>query len=246
MSVQSFGTIPAETSPVSFLPLGINSRSYARQVATGDLALDAAPTVRIDLPHMDVVLSISAEPAGRAADDAGLAISAAREGMSGDPVIGRLLHELGDTKGLDAKDGVHCDTIRLALVARWLGLRSQSSCEWQETAIGALQKWRLKRVMAYIDDHISEAISLTDLAGAAGLSRMYFAARFRAATGLRPHEYVLRRRVEQAKAMLGQTDESLVEIAFNVGFQTQAHFTTVFKRFTGVTPGRWRFSRQLA
>jgi AraC-like DNA-binding protein len=81
---------------------------------------------------------------------------------------------------------------------------------------------------------------LSDLAAFAGLSRMYFAAQFRAATGVRPHEYLLRRRVERAQDLLSTSGQALVEVALSVGFQTQAHFTTVFKRFVGQTPHRWR------
>jgi AraC-like DNA-binding protein len=71
---------------------------------------------------------------------------------------------------------------------------------------------------------------------------MHFAAQFRAATGYRPHDYLLYQRIESAKTMLSSTDTPLAEIALNVGFQAQAHFSTVFKRLTGETPGRWRFS----
>jgi len=76
----------------------------------------------------------------------------------------------------------------------------------------------------------------------AGLSKMHFAAQFRAATGYRPHEYLLHQRVERAKAMLSSLEMPLVEVALSVGFRAQAHFSTVFKRLTGETPGRWRRS----
>lgn len=69
---------------------------------------------------------------------------------------------------------------------------------------------------------------------------MHFAAQFRVATGMRPHEYLLRQRIERAQKMLVETRDSLVEIALGVGFQTQAHFTTVFRRFVGDTPYQWR------
>jgi AraC-like DNA-binding protein len=69
---------------------------------------------------------------------------------------------------------------------------------------------------------------------------MYFAAQFRAATGVRPHEFILRRRIERAQDMLLNSGTALVEIALSVGFQTQAHFTTVFKKIVGQTPHRWR------
>jgi AraC family transcriptional regulator len=103
-----------------------------------------------------------------------------------------------------------------------------------------LAKWRLVRVLTYMDANIGEPMTLMHLAAAAGLSRMCFARQFRAATGIRPHEYVLRKRIERAQRMLTETPDSLVHIALSVGFQTQAHFTTVFKRMVGSTPRRWR------
>jgi AraC-like DNA-binding protein len=69
---------------------------------------------------------------------------------------------------------------------------------------------------------------------------MHFAAQFRAATGFRPHEYLLRRRIQRAEELLRLSTMTLVDIALTVGFQTQAHFTTVFKRFVGDTPYQWR------
>jgi AraC-like DNA-binding protein len=69
---------------------------------------------------------------------------------------------------------------------------------------------------------------------------MHFASQFRAATNLRPHEFVLRRRVQRAEELLQNTTTPIVEIALSIGFQTQAHFTTIFKRFVGSTPHRWR------
>ncbi|MEW6148553.1 MAG: helix-turn-helix transcriptional regulator, partial [Pseudomonadota bacterium] len=83
-------------------------------------------------------------------------------------------------------------------------------------------------------------ITLEHLAAVAGLSRMHFAAQFRAAVGMRPHEYLLKCRIERAQELLKQGDVSLVDTALTVGFQTQAHFTTVFKRFVGDTPYQWR------
>jgi transcriptional regulator GlxA family with amidase domain len=95
-------------------------------------------------------------------------------------------------------------------------------------------------VQDYVSANIGESISLPELAGVAGLSRMHFAAQFRAATGYRPHEYLLFRRIEEAKALLSQEAMPLVEVALSVGFQSQAHFSTIFKRFTGQTPLGWR------
>ena len=94
--------------------------------------------------------------------------------------------------------------------------------------------------MDLVDAHLADPIGLADLAGATGLSRMHFAAQFRAATGLRPHEYLLRRRIERAQTLLSASRLPLCEVALDVGFKSQAHFTTVFARFVGETPNAWR------
>jgi AraC family transcriptional regulator len=104
----------------------------------------------------------------------------------------------------------------------------------------ALPKWRLRRVEEYVKTNFAHNVGLSDLAKVAGLSRMHFAAQFRAATGYRPREYLLHQRVEQAKALLSNSEMPLVEIALAVGFCTQPHFSTIFKRVTGDTPARWR------
>jgi AraC-like DNA-binding protein len=104
----------------------------------------------------------------------------------------------------------------------------------------ALAKWRLARAVAYIDAHLGRSLRLADIAASAGLSDMHFAAQFRAATGYRPRDYVLRRRIARAQHLLSTSSRPLVHVALDVGFQTQAHFTTVFKRITGETPAKWR------
>ena len=146
-------------------------------------------------------------------------------------LLGRTLVEGGK-----AADGLYAESVGQTLVMHIARL------ELPRPTVNALPKWRLKRVQEYVHAHLDESISLADLAQVAGLSRMHFAAQFRAATGYRPHDYLLYQRIESAKAMLSGTNMPLAEIALNVGFQAQAHFSTVFKRLTGETPARWRFS----
>jgi AraC-like DNA-binding protein len=112
--------------------------------------------------------------------------------------------------------------------------------ECPRSRVNALPKWRLRRVEEFVKANFDRCVSLSDLAEVAGLSRMHFAAQFRTATGYRPREYLLHQRIEQAKSLLSDTETPLAEIALAVGFCTQAHFSTVFKRITGETPARWR------
>jgi AraC family transcriptional regulator len=146
-------------------------------------------------------------------------------------MLGRTLVERGS-----AVDRLYAESVGQTLVMHIARL------EPQRPTVNALPKWRLKRVQEHIDAHLDESISLADLARVAGLSRMHFAAQFRAATGYRPHDYLLYQRIESAKTKLSTTDMPLAEIALTVGFQAQAHFSTVFKRLTGETPARWRCS----
>ncbi|WP_244497574.1 AraC family transcriptional regulator [Mesorhizobium sp. Root695] len=166
------------------------------------------------------------------------------ERHSSDPVVERLSRALEAAESShDGFGNLYADAVRLAIVTRLLTLRSDPEPDLDEPtarATAALPRWRWKRVVEYVDSHLDEKIALADMAAVAGLSRMYFAAQFRAATGIRPHVFLLRRRIDRAKQMLIETEMTLVDVALSVGFQNQAHFTTVFRRFVGETPYRWR------
>jgi AraC family transcriptional regulator len=162
-----------------------------------------------------------------------------------DPVIRQLSEALATAEAAhDHHSAVCADALRLAILTRQLSTRDACDRPHAEQPTGrnakSLQKWRLKRVLQYVDDHLAAKLTLRDLATVAGLSRMHFAAQFRVAMRLRPHEYLMKRRIERAEELLKRPEVSLAEVASTVGFQTQAHFTTVFKRFAGDTPYQWR------
>jgi len=106
--------------------------------------------------------------------------------------------------------------------------------------VNALPPWRLKRVQALVAASLDDPLRLAGLAAAAGLSPMHFAAQFKAATGQRPHDYLLRQRITRAMHIMMGEDMPLAQVAHAVGFQSQSHFSTVFKRITGETPAAWR------
>jgi AraC family transcriptional regulator len=135
---------------------------------------------------------------------------------------------------------LYAECIGTAIIARLLASANRVA---ERPKVTALARWRLKRAIDYFEAQIGKPVSLAAVAAAAGLTRMHFAAQFRAATGLSPHEYLLRRRIERAQGMLAETGMSLVDIALSVGFQTQSHFTSVFKRYAGQPPRAWRESR---
>jgi AraC family transcriptional regulator len=154
--------------------------------------------------------------------------------------LGRALLDADRVGGSSGQ--LYADSISIAIVTRLLASSNRTTTT-ERSKGGALARWRLKRAIDFIEARLDKTVSLADMASSTGLTRMHFAAQFRAATGLRPHEYLLRRRVERAQEMLIAGGMSLVDVAREVGFQTQAHFTSVFKRYTGHPPRAWRESR---
>lgn len=136
---------------------------------------------------------------------------------------------------------LYADYVSIAIVT-WLLGAAQCGHSTQPRP-GGLSTWRLKRAIDYIEAHLADSVSLADIAAAAGLTRMHFAAQFRAGTGLRPHEYLLRRRIERAQQLLIKPSTAVVEVALAVGFQNQSHFTNVLKRIVGQPPRSWSQSQ---
>jgi AraC family transcriptional regulator len=98
----------------------------------------------------------------------------------------------------------------------------------------------LRRVLAYLEEHLAEDITVTDLANVACLSVFHFTRAFAATMGVPPHRYVSRRRLESAKAMIARGRASLSEIALDCRFSSQSSFTRAFRRATGLTPAEYR------
>lgn len=99
---------------------------------------------------------------------------------------------------------------------------------------------RLRRVQNFIEANLSKPITLGEIASHAALSQYHFVRAFRASVGVPPLRYVWYRRVEKAKRLMATTDIPLAEVSLSCGFSTQSHFTTTFKRNTGMTPAAWR------
>ena len=105
---------------------------------------------------------------------------------------------------------------------------------------GGLAPWQLRAAKEYLDEHFAEEISLAELAKLTRLSASRFARAFKASTGIPPYTWLLQRRVQEAQALLTKTDLAISEIAIQIGFADQSHFTKAFKRFAGTTPRDWK------
>jgi AraC family transcriptional regulator len=105
---------------------------------------------------------------------------------------------------------------------------------------GGLAGWQKKKVTDYIEEHLSENVSLRQLAAVAQLSHYHFARAFKQSFGIPPHQYHMSRRIERAKAILEGPARTVTEVGVMLGFSETSSFTASFRRSVGVTPTNYR------
>ncbi|MBP2301169.1 helix-turn-helix transcriptional regulator [Azospirillum picis] len=105
---------------------------------------------------------------------------------------------------------------------------------------GTLAPWQERRVKDMISARLNGDIRLSDLAAECRLSVGHFVRAFRNTTDTTPHQWLLHRRVDHAKALMKDPGRTLADIALDCGFADQSHFTRTFSRIAGVTPRVWR------
>ncbi len=98
----------------------------------------------------------------------------------------------------------------------------------------------LLRVRDLIDRAFAEQLDIAALARSASVSPAYFSRGFKAAFGETPHQYLMSRRMERAKALLRSGDLSVTEVCMAVGFTSLGSFSTQFRRFVGDSPSAYR------
>jgi AraC-like DNA-binding protein len=109
-----------------------------------------------------------------------------------------------------------------------------------DVRLGGLAPWRIRRLKAFVEEHLSQSIHIVDLSGAVGLSVPHFSRAFGLSFGEPPHLYVIQRRLDRARHLMLTSDMALSELAVACGFNDQAHFCRLFRQHTGRTPAAWR------
>ena len=199
---------------------------YAEQVALCVLRHDAERGIVITSRGVGASIAANRVPGIRAAlchDPYSARLGAYAEGMN---VLVLALHALENGQAQDVVDA-------------YLG----ASLANVET-VGGLPPRRLQRVFAYVRENLSNEVSVAELAKTVGMSQYYFSKLFKMSTGTTPHQYVMRQRVERAQELLRDGRTALLEVTTQVGFETQSHFTSVFRHLVGVTPKRYREMQQ--
>jgi AraC-like DNA-binding protein len=109
---------------------------------------------------------------------------------------------------------------------------------------GGLTADRERRAKELLAAGLDGELSIADIAARCGLSRAYFSEAFRQRTGVTPHQWLQRHKVEKVQGLLLGSDASIAEAALACGFADQSHLTRTFTRIVGIAPAAWRRQRR--
>jgi AraC family transcriptional regulator len=211
---------------VEISPAGLSCGVWTLDRATDRLNIGIAPHV----------ISYTAEAAGIDARRVDFVEHFGSQDPTVYHVAHRLLHEQ-QTSGLGGR--LYTEALVTELVIHLL--RTDASHGGRESGRPrSLAPDQLRPALEMIHDDLQANFSLRELASAVQLSPYHFSRSFKRVTGLSPHQYVLSQRVQLARRLLAETSLSIAEVAHQVGFYDQSHFTYHFKRLVGITPSAVR------
>jgi AraC family transcriptional regulator len=157
-----------------------------------------------------------------------------------DPLIYQMGLALKSTLEVDGVGSrFYADSMATAMAAHLLRHYSTRNHRFREHEDG-LSKQKLRQAIEYIQAHLGENLSLSAIANELGMSQYYFCHLFRHSTGMSPHQYLIRQRVEQAKQLLRQPGLTITSVALECGFANQSHFARYFRTYTGMNPSQFR------
>lgn len=160
-------------------------------------------------------------------------------------VTNRRLAELTalfDEELLDggANGRFYVENLGAALAAYLVQRRTNKPTAANFASRAALAPIRLRRITEYIETHLTDDLGLAELSEIAGLNSHHFAHAFKETVGVPPHRFIVERRIEKARSLLEDRQQSIADIAIACGFANQSHFTHHFRRVFGTTPAKYR------
>jgi AraC family transcriptional regulator len=159
-----------------------------------------------------------------------------------DPLMSRIVSTIANDIDGGFLDHILADALNTALAVQVMRQFVDPAAITLAPSNG-LSRERLARIRDYVEAHLGDRLTLTEIAAVACLSPYHLSRSFKLTTGIGLHQYVVRRRIERARHLLVRTELPLAEIAGIVGFDSQASFTARFRREIGVSPGRLRADR---
>lgn len=218
-------------------PGGVLTLVPARLGLDGTASWVLAASTRADFPDATerVMLGVAINQATVALLDAQRSAGQRRVAAQLDRLVARRTGALQAANRDLAAALAQIDALKNALQSENAMLREDAA-----VARGGLAPWQLRAAKAMLDEDSQDAVTVEQLAAACGLSVRHFSRAFRQSTGVPPHRWRLRRRVDRAQDLLRDPAPSLADIALACGFGDQSHFTRVFAAVVGQSPGKWR------
>ncbi len=213
-----------------------------RLAVPGDLKIfppGYSRALEIECPTTHLLLNLAPSLMSTAAEDMG--VDAERTSIElhlhlRDPQLEHIGWAVKAELETDAPLGrLYSDSLGLALAAHLLRRYARASAP--RRVVGGLSKRRLQRVKEYINQHLSDDLTLAELAEVASVSPSHFKALFKQSVGLPVHQYVVRCRVEYAMERLLMDDLPLSDLALQAGFANASHLARWMRRIAGITPG---------
>lgn len=192
----------------------------------------------IGFSHLYIDPQYFAELVGKAYDRDPASVSFAETIGRPDPEAAALFRRLLALRGTP-DEALTADAYFDALLARLAGTSTWGGefCQYRRLS---LAPYVVRRVRAYIRDHIDQPITLEQLAAVAGYSRYHFVRAFKDATGMPPYAYVVQERIGTARELLRHKSTAIADVARRTGFTTHAHFSTRFRQVVGLSPAEYR------
>jgi AraC family transcriptional regulator len=134
-------------------------------------------------------------------------------------------------------DPLYIDHLASALVIRLFAAASDNCTLPERSTLHKMSARQLSVLTDFIEQNLDQSLHVDHLATVAGLSATRLKLQFRNSTGMSVHQYVIRRRVEHARALIATTKLPASEIALAAGFAHQSHMTSTMRRVLGQTPG---------
>ncbi len=131
---------------------------------------------------------------------------------------------------------IYRDGLTSALASRLVARHSSLTRKFSPNGNAGLTGYRLKQILAFIEEQLAEDLSLERIAAVAGVSSSHLNTLFRQSMGVAVHQYVIQRRVELAKSLLLQGEKSITQIALEAGFAHQSHLARHMRRLLGLPP----------
>lgn len=209
------------------------------------LSGDDRPRYRRILGQADVtVVHLPTEWIVRALGERGPALFSRTAALGADETLAALAQQmLLEVKRGGASGPLFAESLSMAFIS-YAGSRLAPARPETEPKGRGFSRSQARRLHQFIASHLQDDLTLADLSAVVGLRPRHFSTLFNESFGCSPYRFVLDRKLSEAARLLSTTELDIAEIAYQVGFCSQSHFTAMFRRNYGVTPGKYAIARR--